>query len=121
MSLPRSDQRENRRRENSAKLQKVAIEEFFVVEDAKENWSDGVQQPSADGLALGVSHALYAGDGVRIFDFALHVSSLILTGPMWRTYNIAQKAENPRCKKVLFYSTKEEVVFAITLITAGKA
>ena len=102
MSFPRSVQRENERKENSAKLQNVAIEELFVVKDAEENGSDGLQQPGADRLALGVAHAVHAGDGVWIFDFALHVSSLFLTGPLWRNHNIAEKIENPSNKRIIF-------------------
>jgi len=73
---------------NSTKLQKVAVEEFLVVKNAEENGGNGLQQPNADGLTLGISQALHAGNGVGIFDFALHVSSLSLTGPMWRNCNI---------------------------------
>ena len=62
---------------NSTKLQEVAVEEFLIVKDAEEYGRDRLQQPGADGLALGIAHALHAGDGVGIFEFALHVSSLV--------------------------------------------
>jgi hypothetical protein len=58
-----------------AKTQEIAIEELFVVENAIENGTDGLQQPRAHWLTFGIEQALDAGYRVGVLEFVLHSRS----------------------------------------------